>query len=239
MTDIRKERNARNIVAIDLNARDMFVHAFDGEDYVSVDYDSEFESVFRANKFVENDGNSSLGTKSFFKHKKESVLNYLVDKAIGMLCGYDVFIFGGVDEEWKNFLGPCCKMDDETKTASDVASTLYLFTAKLNSLGKRVFFISGAYTATICSRCGNNNIPHSENYDCKVCCLHCSMTVNTVRNLLIMGTFENGLPTECCYSSIYHPDPKSIYQSMLYSGRGETLDKNNFSLFLNFENKET
>jgi hypothetical protein len=60
MTDIRKERNARNIVALDLNARDMFVHAFDGEDYVCVDYDSEFESVFRANKFVENDVKSSL-----------------------------------------------------------------------------------------------------------------------------------------------------------------------------------
>jgi hypothetical protein len=84
-----------------------------------------------------------------------------VDKVNGMLCRYDVFIFGGVDEEWKHFLGPCCKVDDEIKTASDVACTLYLFAAKLNSLEK-VFFINGAYTATICSRCGNNNIPHSE-----------------------------------------------------------------------------
>jgi ferredoxin-thioredoxin reductase catalytic subunit len=56
-----------------------------------------------------------------------------------MLCRYDVFIFGGVDEEWKHFLGPCCKVDDEIKTASDVACTLYLFAAKLNSLGKRCF----------------------------------------------------------------------------------------------------
>jgi hypothetical protein len=66
------ERNARNIVALDLNARDMFVHAFDGEDYVCVDYDSEFESVFRANKFVENDVKSSLCTHKVPTKKKKA-----------------------------------------------------------------------------------------------------------------------------------------------------------------------
>jgi hypothetical protein len=71
----------------------------------------------------------------------------------------------------------------------------------------------------------------------KVCCLHCSMTVNTVRNLLIMGTFENGLPTECCYSSIYHPDPKSICLSPCSTPVGETLETKISLFLLNFERK--
>jgi hypothetical protein len=101
----------------------MFVHAFDGEDYVC-DYDSEFESVFLQNKFVENDVKSSL---SFSKslQKKESVLNYLVDKAVGMLCRYDVFIFGGLMKNGNTFSVLAAKVDDEIKTASDISRSIF------------------------------------------------------------------------------------------------------------------
>jgi hypothetical protein len=149
-----------------------------------------------------------------------------------MLCRYDVFIFGGVDEEWKHFLGPCCKVDDEIKTASDVACTLYLFAAKLNSLGKRCFsstartllrFAVVAVTTT--STLGGT---------LQVCCLHCYDGQHRQKSS-IMGTFENGLHRVLLLFYLSPRSQEHFTSPCSYAGR-DTWNQN-LSLSLNFERK--